>query len=85
MCFQRCIATARAQVALLSELRAADGEDEDARQQVEEQWSAAAEDAAAAARRTETRLQLVTDYCRQTGAAEAALQRLTAELEAVTR
>ncbi|XP_068456284.1 rootletin-like [Clinocottus analis] len=80
---QECRESAQAQVLLLSELRAADAESNDALEHVEDRWSTAAQDAAAAVQSKEAQLRLVNDYCERTRAAEAALQRLTADLEAV--
>lgn len=74
---------AQAQVALLYQLKAADAENTDALEYVEDQFNAAAQDAAAVVQSKEAQLQLVTDFCRQTEAARTTLERMTAELNAV--
>ncbi|XP_035850399.1 nesprin-2-like isoform X2 [Sander lucioperca] len=80
---QQCRETAQEQVSLLSQLRGADAENNDALEHVEDQWSTAAQDAAAVIQSKEAQLQLVTDHCRQTKATRTTLERLTAELDAV--
>lgn len=82
---QECRATAEAQASSLSQLRGADAEDGEALELLEDQWLAAVQEAAAVEQSKEKRLQLVTDYCRQTQTASRALESLAAELDAARR
>lgn len=68
----------------LSQVRGADAENRDSLELAEDKWRAAVQDAAAVIQSKEAQLQEVTDHCRQTLTITTMLERLTADLDAVT-
>lgn len=82
-CIQECREAALAQVALLSQLRGAVVENRDTLEHLEDQWSSAAQDAANIIQSKEVQLQMVTDYCQHIQTAKNAVDKATAELDAL--
>ncbi|XP_013765128.1 nesprin-2-like [Pundamilia nyererei] len=80
---QECREAALAQVALLSQLRGAVAENRDTLEHLEDQWSSAAQDAANIIQSKEAQLQMVTDYCQHIQTAKNAVDKATAELDAL--
>ncbi|XP_041668040.1 microtubule-associated protein futsch-like isoform X3 [Cheilinus undulatus] len=80
---QKCRKMAVEQMTLLSQLRGSDAENREALDQVEDQLSTAIQDATAVIKSKEAQLQDVTEYCKQNKAAETALEKLAADLDAV--
>ncbi len=70
-------------MSLLSQMKESDAENREALELVEDKWCTAVQEAAAVIQSKEALLQVVTDHCRQTQAAKATMERLTAELDAV--
>lgn len=82
-CIQEWRAAALAQVALLSQLRGPVAENRDTLEHLEDQWSSAAQDAANIIQSKEAQLQMVTDYCQHIQTAKNAVDKATAELDAL--
>lgn len=81
---QECREVAQAQVLLLCRLREADDtENQEALENLEDQWSAAAQDAATVIQRKEAQLQLVTDCCRQNQMTKTTISTQAEELDAI--
>ncbi|XP_039458830.1 titin-like isoform X2 [Oreochromis aureus] len=80
---QECREVALAQVALLSQLRGAVAENRDSLEHLEDQWTSAAQDAANVIQSKEAQLQMVTDYCQHIQIAKNAVDKATAELDAL--
>lgn len=82
--FQECRQAAQTQVSVFSQPREAQTADREAFEHVESQWGAAVWDASEAVHCKEAQLQLVTELDRQTQTVKATLEKLSAELEALT-
>lgn len=70
-------------MALLSQLRGAVAENRDSLEHLEDQWTSAAQDAVNVIQSKEAQLQMVTDYCQHIQIAKNAVDKATAELDAL--